>query len=126
MRSLTCLLRGVLIMQTKCLRGSSLARYLKMSRKGYPIGLAFLVALCVTAFLSGFFNTLSDRLGLPPMLTIKDIQERIIEIATNMSEELGSWLGNVVADFILRNPQLYLPAAALVALATLLGLVRKR
>ena len=96
-----------------------------MSRKGYPIGLAFLVALCVMAFLSGFFNTLSDRLGLPPIPTIEDIQERIIEMATNMSEQLGSWLGNVVADFILRNPQLYLPVAAFTAFA-LWALGRRR
>ena len=48
------------------------------------------------AFLSGFFTTLSDRLGLPPTPTIEDIQERF--------EELGSWLSNVVADYILRNP----------------------
>ena len=85
-----------------------------------------LAALCVTAFLSGFFTTLSNRLGLPPMPTGEDIQERIIEMATNTFEELGSRLGDVVADFILRNPQLYLPAAALIVLAALLGLGRRR
>ena len=89
-----------------------------MGRKGYPIEIVLLVALCVMAFLSGFFTTLSDRLGLPPMPTIEDVQERF--------EELGSWLGNVVAEHIPRSPQLYLLAVALIALAALLGLGRGR